>query len=267
MEELGWSVIYLAIFIAGFFLRGLLSGYAGEKGKNLATKEDIRGITEKVEGVRYEFSTQLEKLKADLNANIQQQLSIFGKRNEALTQFFEDASSVLVFLRSPFHFRYEDLDGLDRHIREGQDRIVRSFSSYYRLMIYVRGGNILTPAHKALAALSTLHGNWFGLMLEYRGAFAIEAEEWELSKKTYNYSYFEQFEQTDRPSAQVFSKIVQDIVGTLDTFEGSLNDYALALNAHFHSVDKSKALAETTDESMPNARGKLKKPEGTRAGR
>ena len=241
------QILIILGMIAGWnLLKEFLPGYIREKGKNLATKEDIGEITRGVESVKNDFSTNLERLKADLKANIQQQLGLFGKRNDALTQFFENAASVLVFLRSPFHFRYEDLDGLDRHIREGQDRIVRSYSSYYRLMVYLREGDILTPAHNALAALSTLHRNWFGLMLEYREAFATEAEEWELGKKTYNYSYFEQFEQNDRPSDQVFRKIVQDIVGTLDTFEGSLNDYALALNAHFHSVDNSQSLTATS---------------------
>lgn len=230
-------LIFLGMIAVWSSLKELI--YSRQKGKNPATKEDIGEI-------KNDFSTNLERLKADLNANMQQQLSLLGKQNDALTQFFEDASSVLVFLRSPFHFRYEDLDGLDKHIREGQDRIVRSYSSYYRLMVYVREGDILTPAHKALAALSALHRIWFDLMLEYRDAFAIEAEEWELGKKTYDYSYFQQFEQNDRPSAQVSSKIAQEIVGTLDTFEGSLNDYALALNTHFQSVDKRKALKAKT---------------------
>jgi len=44
------------IIVGGFFLKSYLPTYFGEKGKNLATKEDIKDITDKVEAVRSEYA-------------------------------------------------------------------------------------------------------------------------------------------------------------------------------------------------------------------
>jgi hypothetical protein len=46
------------------FLKRYLSAYVDEKGKNLATKEDIGAITREVEAVRHDYSALLEQMKA-----------------------------------------------------------------------------------------------------------------------------------------------------------------------------------------------------------
>ena len=50
----------LMAFIIALFARGFLPSYFGEKGKNLATKEDIEAITTKVEAIRAEYSRALQ---------------------------------------------------------------------------------------------------------------------------------------------------------------------------------------------------------------
>jgi len=45
------SAVLAVIIIGGLLLKGYLPSYAREKGKNLATKEDIEVITDKVEAV------------------------------------------------------------------------------------------------------------------------------------------------------------------------------------------------------------------------
>ncbi len=53
----------IAGIIIGFILKSFLPGYFGEKGTNLATKEDIEEITGKIESVKHDFSTALEQRK------------------------------------------------------------------------------------------------------------------------------------------------------------------------------------------------------------
>jgi hypothetical protein len=227
--------------IAIGFLAKRLTGYVTEKGKNQASKEDIQEITEKVEGVRYEFSTQL----ADLNANIQRQLSIFAKRNEALTQFFEDSFTVWALLSSGKRYDHGDIDGLDRLIKETQERTIRAIASYHRLTLYVQEESILTPALNARKALAALIETWWGLSLKFRDALADEAREWQSAEKKDDYSYFE-INRNERPAGQAFIALGQGTDSILKTLDDSLKEYGNALNTHFHSVDKSKALAATT---------------------
>lgn len=60
-------ILSLVAFMLGFGIRHLLSGYLVEKGKNLATKEDISEITELVETVKESFTANLELLKWELS--------------------------------------------------------------------------------------------------------------------------------------------------------------------------------------------------------
>ena len=72
-EELAVLKSILAGFGAGAIVAGgvaylvvkhFLSSYLSEKGKNLATREDIEEITRKVEGVRTQYLSLVEELKA-----------------------------------------------------------------------------------------------------------------------------------------------------------------------------------------------------------
>src|SRR5262245_6330584 len=90
--------------------------------------------------------------------------------------FFEDSFTVLTLLRSGFHFRYEDVDGLDKLIMETQARIIRAITSNYRLMLYVQEESILTPARDAQTAIKTLYGTWWDLVQNFRIAFLAEAK-------------------------------------------------------------------------------------------
>ncbi|RYH42351.1 MAG: hypothetical protein EON54_17835, partial [Alcaligenaceae bacterium] len=50
--------------VAFFILRFYLPGYLGEKGKNLATKEDVGEITKRVEEVKNQYGMLVEQFKA-----------------------------------------------------------------------------------------------------------------------------------------------------------------------------------------------------------
>jgi hypothetical protein len=64
METLISLLLMISCFIAGVFVRTFFPSYFGEKGKNLATKEDITEITRKVQSVRHEYNSLVEELKA-----------------------------------------------------------------------------------------------------------------------------------------------------------------------------------------------------------
>lgn len=59
-------------------IRHFLSSYLNEKGKNIATKEDIEGITEKIENIKFEVS----------NLHFQKN-ELLEKRKLALLEYFE----------------------------------------------------------------------------------------------------------------------------------------------------------------------------------
>lgn len=56
----------ILIFLLGLFIKNYFPSYMEEKGKNLATKEDIQEITRKTEEVQKEFKENFELFSSDL---------------------------------------------------------------------------------------------------------------------------------------------------------------------------------------------------------
>ena len=69
--------LQIILILIGLYL-ALVKSYFQEKGKNIATKEDIEEITQKV-----------EKIKNDLNYSTQTKLSIKAEEKKALIDFYE----------------------------------------------------------------------------------------------------------------------------------------------------------------------------------
>ena len=59
-------LLAVAVFLIGLFVKNYLPSYMDEKGKNLATKEDIEEITRKTEEVQQEFREGFELFSNDV---------------------------------------------------------------------------------------------------------------------------------------------------------------------------------------------------------
>ncbi|EMN7358641.1 hypothetical protein WB890_004374 [Vibrio parahaemolyticus] len=90
------QVLVLVAIGCLFLFRKVLFSYSNEKGKNIATKEDIGDITQKIENVKIDYATQLEETKAALMSRISTHSYRFEKEYEVLSQLTE----CLVELRS-----------------------------------------------------------------------------------------------------------------------------------------------------------------------
>ncbi|MFS0820900.1 hypothetical protein [Bacillus sp. 1P02SD] len=68
-EKLEWTlgiINIVCIFILGLFIKKYLPAYMDQKGKNLATKEDIQEITRRTEEVKILFQKEMEIFSNDL---------------------------------------------------------------------------------------------------------------------------------------------------------------------------------------------------------
>ena len=54
--DIAWTLISL---LFGLILGNFLPKYLSKKGENLATKEDISEITDKIESVKHEYATRI----------------------------------------------------------------------------------------------------------------------------------------------------------------------------------------------------------------
>lgn len=81
MEQIAWVFLAGAV---GFLLRGYFGSYVSEKGKNLATKEDVSEIT-----------TQVESVKASIQVLAHLRTGYEEQRREWLLSFYDSAVEML----------------------------------------------------------------------------------------------------------------------------------------------------------------------------
>ena len=85
-----------------FIFRKYLFSYTSEKGKNLATKEDIEDITRKVEDVKSSYTAEIERLKFDLSILsrkhdilLDEKIRVFKELQKRLVDFYKYCEAVL----------------------------------------------------------------------------------------------------------------------------------------------------------------------------
>lgn len=93
----------LTLLVIAYITKCYLPSYFMEKGKNLATKEDIAEITTRIEQVKHEYSSKLESVKSVLSARLfthqvryQNEFNILLKLSEKLAEFKNDLSNLKI---------------------------------------------------------------------------------------------------------------------------------------------------------------------------
>ena len=88
-------VILANAFISGLFVyvNNYFPSYFKKKGENLATKEDIEGITKIVEGVKLGNSKDFEIIKLELGIVSKSQEAIFDDERKSIIDFFGAVTS------------------------------------------------------------------------------------------------------------------------------------------------------------------------------
>ena len=89
------AVYVLAGLTVGLILQSFLPKYYSKKGENLATKEDIAEITDKIESVKHEYANNLESVKAELSSK----LNTHGHRYENEYLILSELTGLLVDVR------------------------------------------------------------------------------------------------------------------------------------------------------------------------
>lgn len=117
-------IIPLVLVVPLLYFRNFLPSFANEKGKNLATKQDIGEITRIAEGIKNELTQKTEELKAQLLLINQHKLSIKNAEREAIFNYNSKLSAWIYFLvRFAFSkYNLDNFNELDKHFDEEAKR-------------------------------------------------------------------------------------------------------------------------------------------------
>jgi hypothetical protein len=128
------------------------TSYLSEKGKNVATKQDIEDITQKIEGVKIHYSTQVESVRATFLQSVNRNNHYLQKSSEILLSFYD---SILILehiaLAKSFGGLVEDIVNYQRDTLNLYDKITLD---YHRLLVFMKGNNALINSALSLANTS-----------------------------------------------------------------------------------------------------------------
>ncbi|HXU28157.1 MAG TPA: hypothetical protein VN698_13080 [Bacteroidia bacterium] len=127
-------VLEILLFILGLYL-AFFKSYFQEKGKNLATKEDIEEITTKVEGIKTEFIKETEKLKTDLQFENHVKVSINTDTKNSIVEMVENYNFWLILIMDSFNqslsFDTKKVEKVRSDLQQAYFKFVMSESKLY----------------------------------------------------------------------------------------------------------------------------------------
>ena len=161
-------------FLIYLVIKGHLFSYFQEKGKNLATKEDIEEITDKVERVRSQYTAGIEVLRSELVRQTHMHRLSFEKEFEILSELW----AAVVDLRAATLAIRPILDFIPREKTEEQvkeerlERFNKSYAECYQVVAKNRPfypEDIYQTASKIMEISidEVRQANLFGYKLEY----------------------------------------------------------------------------------------------------
>lgn len=122
--------------------------YLAEKGKNLATKQDIEDITLKIEGVKVLYSKEIESLRASLLQGVNKKHLFLQKSTDILLNYY-DKVLILNFGKLSKSFgdfiseEDQKMSAVVKHIGEVNDLFDQLMVDYHRLSVFLDGKNEL----------------------------------------------------------------------------------------------------------------------------
>ncbi|TAL36104.1 MAG: hypothetical protein EPN93_08950 [Spirochaetes bacterium] len=217
-------IIEIINLIAVLFFM-FFSSYFKKKGENLATKEDIKDITDIIENTKNKYISGIEELKArfviysDSNSKIQE-----NARN-SLIIFFEDC---LLLLSEKLRFNYGNFpaDGgksLFEYQKSTEELFTKIYADHYRILLYFFENVEIKAAAAKIAVQMTYVAEIFRKDFG-KVKTALINEMNSKNKEIYENAVIE----TNEISKQFFSKIVPE----RDKFHTLFNDYLQTLNKH-----------------------------------
>ena len=201
------SSIFVSTII-GLLLKNYLPNYFSEKAKNLAKKQDIEILTEKVESVKSKYTVEIEKLKADL-----EKASHVGKMQfEVEFQIYKDVWEQLVklkrktlSLRPAFDVALSENESEEDRKKE---RVINFVEAYNQLLENTENNKPFYPP-EIWSELATLLKVAWSEAVSYR--FNDNKNDWK--------KYWEEAEKNKNKITEQIDKICETIRERIDSYK------------------------------------------------
>jgi|GEM_PF-1537250 len=124
---------FVVVQIAGFILL-FVKSYSTEKGKNLATKEDIGEITEIAESIKTSLAIRTEELKSDLSYKNEHLIHLRASERSAIINYYKATEVLVLNYKRPDLIKNE-IDNFDEKNGTVSDLELRRYISEAELVL------------------------------------------------------------------------------------------------------------------------------------
>jgi hypothetical protein len=119
LQAIGFLVVCVKLFA---------KSYIGEKGKNLATKEDIGEITQIVESIKTSLAIKTEELKSDLLYKNEHLIHLRAAEREAIINYYKATWALALNFKKTDLYKYE-IDDFEEENGQVSDLELRRYIS------------------------------------------------------------------------------------------------------------------------------------------
>lgn len=203
--------LLILIQVVGFILvciKLYAKSYSAEKGKNLATKEDIGEITQIVEGVKTSLAIEIEKLKSDISYKNEHLIHLRATERAAIINYYK-ATWALVLNLGRVDLLKEEIDYFDPDTDSISELELRRYASDAELILNKTKEDIINLKYAKDIAESELN-------------FFYDSNEINSITKELNLSLFE-FERNLVKAANSMLQVFKDMIVKMESGQSTKN--------------------------------------------
>jgi hypothetical protein len=139
MEPIFLFLILIFGLILGFIIKSFLPEYFKEKGKNIATKEDIGVITKEIKKAESKYLAEIEKIKSQLQVSVDNKKRLNKSADLSITNFFENC---LILSNEKLSYKLAQMPSNLEYIEEYEKSVKSLFTKlildHYRMLVYIK---------------------------------------------------------------------------------------------------------------------------------
>jgi hypothetical protein len=156
LEQIALQTVLDGLLLALAAYKAFGISYFTEKGKNLATREDVEDITRKVEGIKSEFTRDTEQLKAELQHYSQARILLSTDAKNALVNCYEKYQFWKLLATDTSTGEYFDANTYENAINQRTEKIDQAYldllQAEAKMKLYVdedtEGADLMASYHQ-----------------------------------------------------------------------------------------------------------------------
>jgi hypothetical protein len=235
MEKAQLLFSLLTAFAAAYLI--FFKSYFTEKGKNLATSQDIEKITSKVESVKSEFVKEIEQLKLEVQFSNQIKFSIKSEQIKSLLLCHETYFTWYHEMVGFSFALYSDEN--EKDLLTAQNKIIDAFVKFEnaKRKFEMLGGN--HDLYQEILKLQQITFDLHALLLLKIGDFLLIFVEMAYGRKLEEDDSLERFEKASQSRVELGSKYLEEMSVYRNQLIAMFPDFQVKMLETLHSlIDK-----------------------------